>query len=147
MRTLRLCASIAVLGGQMYENAEPKVMRRTQSVILVIALLAVPLALLARGYACAPHQCAMMCCPAHKGGGHAMNMNCTGRGSAGSSACAMRYNSNKNIDYGLASPLPPTQLSAALSLPAPRTAETSFRGDYRDAIPGFSRIPFEPPRL
>jgi len=121
--------------------------RRIQAVSLVIALLAVPLALVARGYACAPQQCTMMCCLAHKHGSHSMNMNCAGRGSAGSSACAMRCSSNKNLDYGLASPLPPTQLSAALAPAAPRTAETLFSGDYRDVIPGFSRIPFEPPRL
>jgi len=118
--------------------------RRIQSVSLILALLAVPLALVARGYACAPQQCTMMCCLAHK---HAMNMNCAGSGSAGSSACAMQCSSNKNIDYGLASPLPPTQLSAAFLLPAPRSAEMLFAADYRHAVSGFSRIPFEPPRL
>jgi len=116
--------------------------RRIQSLSLILALLAVPLALVARSYACAPQQCTMMCCLAHK---RAMNMNCSGAG--GSSTCAMKCNSNKNIDYGLASPLPPTQLSAALLLPAPRSAEMLFAADYRHAVSGFYRIPFEPPRL
>jgi len=120
--------------------------RRIQSVALILALLATPLALLSRSYACAPGQCTMMCCLARKHGSHSMNMNCAGHASAGESSCAMRCNSNKNVDYGLASPLPPTQLSAALALPAPRVAEMLFSGDYRHAIPGFSRLPFEPPR-
>ncbi|HLW44127.1 MAG TPA: hypothetical protein VKS00_06525 [Candidatus Acidoferrales bacterium] len=121
--------------------------RRIQSVALILALLAAPLALLSRSYACSASQCAMMCCLAHKHGSHSMNMNCAGRGSAGASTCAMRCSSNKNLDYGLASPLPPTQLSAALAPAVPRVAEMLFSGDYRDAIPGFFRIPFEPPRL
>jgi hypothetical protein len=121
--------------------------RRIQSVALILALLAAPVALLSRSYACSPSQCAMMCCLARKHGSRSMNMNCAGLASTGVSSCAMRCSSNKNVDYGLASPLPPTQLSPALALPAPQVAEMLFGGDYRHAVPGFSRIPFEPPRL
>jgi len=117
--------------------------RRIQSVALILTLLAAPAALLSRSYACGGSQCAMMCCLIRKHDSHSMNMNCAGR----ASACAMRCSSNKNVDYGLTSPLPPTQLCAAIALPAPRTAETLFSCDYRHAVSGFSRIPFEPPRL
>jgi len=119
--------------------------RRIQSVALVLALLAAPLALLSRSYACTASQCAMMCCPAHKHGGHALNMNCAGRGSAGSSACAMKCNSNKNIDYGFASPLAPTQLANGLSLPAPKTARLFSFFPRHMVSPGFTFEPFKPP--
>lgn len=59
----------------------------------------------------------------------------------------MHCDSRKNVDYGLASPLPPTQLQAAFKLPEPGPAEISFLTDNPRVASGFSRIPFEPPRL
>ncbi|HEV2222982.1 MAG TPA: hypothetical protein VGR97_12330 [Candidatus Acidoferrales bacterium] len=117
--------------------------RRIQSAALILALLAAPLALLSRSYACTASQCTMICCLPHK---HAMNMNCAGSGSAGSSACALQCNSNKNIDYGLASPLAPTQLANGLSLPAPTTARLFSFFPRNMASPGFIFEPFKPPR-
>jgi len=118
-------------------------MRRVQSLALVLALLAAPLALVSRSYACAASQCTMMCCLPHKHA-RAMNMHCH---SAAPGPCVMHCDSQKNLDYGLASPLPPTQLQATLTLPAPGPAEMSFLADSPRIANGFSRIPFEPPRL
>ena len=60
----------------------------------------------------------------------------------------MRCDSQKNVDYGLASPLPPTQLQAAFTLPEPGPAEmVFFLADNPRVANGFSRIPLEPPRL
>lgn len=73
-----------------------------------------------------------------------MSMHCHS-GAAG--ACAMHCDSKKNLDYGLASPLPPTQLQAAFALPAPEPAEMLFLAHNPRVANGFSRIPFEPPRL
>ncbi|MHB8484319.1 MAG: hypothetical protein ACYDCM_01115 [Candidatus Acidiferrales bacterium] len=117
--------------------------RRIQSVALILALLAAPLALLSRSYACSPDQCAMMCCLAHNHS-RAMSMRCHSDAAA---ACAMRCDSQKNLDYGLASPLPPTQLQAAFTLPVPVPAEMFFLADNPRVANGFSRIPLEPPRL
>ena len=58
----------------------------------------------------------------------------------------MHCESQKNPDYGLASPLPPTQLQAAFTLPEPGLAEMFFLADNQRVADGFSRIPFEPPR-
>ena len=59
----------------------------------------------------------------------------------------MHCDSQKNLDYGLASPLPPTQLQAAFTLPAPGPTQMFFLADNPRVTNGFSRIPFEPPRL
>src|SRR5579859_7524373 len=117
---LYVCVSIAILCEGVHANAEQKMMRRIQSVSLIIALLAVPLALLARSYACAPQQCTMMCCPPHR---HAIKMNCSG--ASGALACAMQCNSHKNIDYGLAAPLPSTQIAEGSALPALKVTRLS----------------------
>ncbi|MGH9866485.1 MAG: hypothetical protein ACRD4H_13840, partial [Candidatus Acidiferrales bacterium] len=79
--------------------------RRIQAASLIVALLAVPFALVARAYACAPQECTMMCCLAHKHAGRGMKMNC--HGAADASACVMQCSSRQSVDYGLASPLPP----------------------------------------
>jgi hypothetical protein len=117
--------------------------RRIQSAALILALLAAPLALLSRSYACAASQCTMMCCLPHKHA-RAMSMHCH---SDAASACAMHCDSQKNLDYGLASPLPPTQLRAAFTVPEPGPAEMVFLAYNPRVANGFSRIPLEPPRL
>ena len=119
-------------------------MRRIQAVSLVIALLAVPLALVARGYACASQQCTMMCCLPHTHADAHMKMNCSGAGRV--PVCAMQCNSHKNVDYGLASPLAPTQLAEGLALPAPKVARLSFFLVRHMASSGITFEPFKPPR-
>lgn len=118
-------------------------MKCIQSLALILALLAAPLALLSRSYACTASQCTMMCCLPHKHA-YAMSMRCHS-GAAG--ACAVRCDSRKNLDYGLASPLPPTQLQVVFTLPVLASAQIVFFADNQRVANGFSRIPFEPPRL
>src|SRR5487761_176317 len=113
-------------------------MRRIQAVSLIIALLAVTLALVARGYGCALQRCTMMCCLPHT------KMNCSG--ASGAPACKMQCNSHKNIDYGLASPLAPTQLAEGVTLPAPKVARLSSFLPRHMASSGFAFEPFKPPR-
>jgi len=115
--------------------------RRIQSVALILALLAAPLALLSRSYACSAGQCTMMCCLAHNHS-RAMSMRCHSDAAA---ACAMRCDSQKNLDYGLASPLAPTQLANGLSLPVPKTARLFSFFPRHMASPGFTFEPFKPP--
>ncbi|MHB8411538.1 MAG: hypothetical protein ACYDDI_06270 [Candidatus Acidiferrales bacterium] len=119
-------------------------LRRIQAVSVVVALLAVPLALVARGYACAPRRCTMMCCLRHKHADAHMKMNCAG--ASGAPACTMQCNSHKNIDYGLASPLAPTQLAEGVTLPVPKVARLSSFLPRHMASSGFAFEPFKPPR-
>jgi len=119
-------------------------MRRIQAVSLLIALLAVPLALIARGYACVPQQCTMMCCLPHARADAHMKMNCSGAGRA--PACTMQCNSHKNVDYGLTAPLAPTQLAEGVALSAPKVSRLSFFLLRHMASSGFTFQPFKPPR-
>jgi len=123
-------------------------MRRIQAVSVIVALLAVPLALVARGYACASQNCTMMCClSSGRHSAHAMNMDCQ-HSSSGASACMMRCSSRgKAVDYGLASPIAPTQLSAVSALPAPDLARANATAIFPAMLNGFPRLPFDPPRL
>ncbi|MHB8540163.1 MAG: hypothetical protein ACYDCD_04365 [Candidatus Acidiferrales bacterium] len=122
-------------------------LRRIQAVSVIGALLAVPLTLVAPAYACGPQECTMMCCLLHGGHpAHAMNMDCQQSGS-GASACMMRCSSRRKIDYGLASPIAPTQLSAVPALPAPELARANATAIFPAILNGFPRIPFDPPRL
>ncbi|MFZ0416205.1 MAG: hypothetical protein WBE20_09505 [Candidatus Acidiferrales bacterium] len=116
--------------------------QRIQSGLLIVALLAAPFALMARGYACAPKQCTMLCC-LHRN--HAMGGMCN-HSSSGVSNCMMRCNSRAGLDYGLASPLPPTQLSAATAVPPLASAWAISPVAAVSDFAGFSVPPFQPPR-
>ncbi|HEV2288491.1 MAG TPA: hypothetical protein VGR81_06000 [Candidatus Acidoferrales bacterium] len=121
----------------------PRMFQRIQSGLLIVALLAVPFALLVRGYCCGPQQCAMLCC-LHRG--QAMGLT-RGHSSSGALHCGVRCNYRNSLDYGLAAPLPPTQLSAAIKLPSLESARSAVARISPVLLPGFSRIPLEPPRL
>jgi hypothetical protein len=119
--------------------AKMAVMRRIQAAGVVLALLAVPLALVARGQVCASQQCVMACCRGH----HAMKC---GRGAAGMSHCAMCSESRPMPDYGLASPIAPFDLPASVELPRPVAARAvSVVMAVSDSAGHFSP-PFNPPR-
>ncbi|MGB6482703.1 MAG: hypothetical protein WBE86_04365 [Candidatus Acidiferrales bacterium] len=116
-------------------------MRRIKAASLIIALLAVPLALVARAYACAPQECAMACCRGH----HAMAKDCQ-HSASGAMSCTMGCNSQATPDYGLAAPLPPFQLSAGLQLPGLNAARAASTIVAVSDFAGFSVPPFQPPR-
>src|SRR5579863_6422007 len=89
-------------------------MHRAQSILLILALLATPLALLARGIACAGSDCDMACCRMHMGPS-ASGMSC----SHCDNLCGMKTH-NKALDFGFIAPMAPTIRSAhaALALPS-----------------------------
>jgi hypothetical protein len=93
-------------------------MRRAQAILVILALLAAPLALLARSAAGSMSGCAGMCCPIH--GSHAARvlhekMLCH-HGEAGHFfECAITPG-HHGIDYGLIAPLAPTAPSLASSI-------------------------------
>jgi hypothetical protein len=114
-------------------------MRRVQSILLIVALLAIPMSLVARGGACERTQC--MCCLTHAKQAHGKTLSCshcTGRGQCGIGSAAP--------DYGLNAPLAPTA-----PMPQAALAEPVMSGHvlahYPEAVPsGFFSAPFEPPR-
>lgn len=141
------CVSIPVRGfpNSLIDFAM-RIAIRLQAFGLVLALLALPLAIVAGAYACAPQSCSMLCCAAHHG--HSMNgmhMNCSGSNSK-ASICIVKCNSQSAPDFSLVAPLPPTQLSWAPNLPAPDQAEALWTFIPAQISAGFSLLPLQPPR-
>jgi hypothetical protein len=124
-------------------------MRRAQSVFVILTLLALPLILLAQtNHAPA---CDGLCCvrhPTHSGSATKTNsemMSCH-HGVAGHLfQCGMHSNPHRT-NNALLAPLPPTMLSAAAFLPAPVLTRDARPQSAQSAEPGFLSLPFEPPR-
>lgn len=115
-------------------------MRRIQSAALVLALFALPMALVARAYAGAAQECAMACCR----GERASAMHCAH--GTGATPFAMCGRAAQMPDYGLAAPIAPTQLSASLKLPPLRPRRSQIREFVFNFDQGHLSPPFEPPR-
>lgn len=117
-------------------------MRRIQSAIVIVALLAVPAALLARTGPCAPSDCSQMCGMILRGA-HA-HRHCVCGTSDRAAQCSTQ--SQKTPDYGLNAPIAPTMVSArvAIAPPVPNRRAAEPRADFVffDFAPEF----FEPPR-
>jgi hypothetical protein len=127
----------------------PLTMRRAQAILVIVALLATPLALLARSAAGSMSGCAGMCCPTH--GGHAARvlhekMLCH-HGEAGHLFECSMTPGHHGIDYGLISTVAPTTPSAVTSFGAP-DVHRAFASEYREAATSrFLSTPLQPPRL
>ena len=131
-------------------------MRRTQAILVIFALLATPLALLARASGMDSMACNGMCCLPH-GPHHAMasntpqraaheGMSCEHGALADIVECTMKPG-HQRVDYGLVSPLAPTRPSVLASIDAlnpPRVAGFESRTETPSA--GFAANPFQPPR-
>jgi hypothetical protein len=131
-------------------------MRRTQAIVVIVALLATPLALLARASGTEPMDCNGMCCLPH-GLHHSMphrtpqgsthdGMSCEHDALGHILECTMKPG-HQRTDYGLLLPLAPTKASALASIAAlnsPRAAGFQYLGQNLSA--GFLVTPFQPPR-
>lgn len=119
------------------------VKKRIQAASLIVALLAVPLALVARAYAGGPVRCTMMCCRMHQA---ANAMKC-GHSARSASQSVIGCAAQTGTDYGLASPLPPFQLETGVRVAGMRVARasTAKRTNVTD-LAGFEFPPFQPPR-
>jgi hypothetical protein len=126
-------------------------MRRAQSVLLVIALLATPLALLARANSYAASDCGQFCCLPHAA--HASEtrqsiadgMSCQ-HGAAGHTLiCSMKSGSH-HIDYGLNSPVDPTSVSSLIQIAPPVVSRSAPASQVEFPAFGLHSPPFEPPR-
>jgi hypothetical protein len=121
-------------------------MRRAQAVLVLIALLATPLALLARSDACA-NACTNSCCIAlhHSAKGPAAS-HCRGANQVPSTRCCDQPASNHALDYGFTILMPLSILPSVASIAAPAVSR-AVAAPTSLTIPSYFRsAPFEPPR-
>jgi hypothetical protein len=112
-------------------------MRRAQSIFVVLALLALPLAPLAWGFSCEPVSAPAFYCPMHAGhsaSGKALICQCPGQSQP------------RTSDFTLVAPIPPGSVAARIEIAAPQTARESYSALSQTTISGFRSVPFEPPR-
>jgi hypothetical protein len=132
-------------------------MRRVQAILVIVALLATPLALLARAVEPGMPDCNGMCCLPHGSHHHVPARNSSPEplkedmachhGAAGHMMeCSMK-SGQQRMDYGLSAPFPPAQTSALSFVDRPkmsRFANSQFAAGNLSA--GFLAGPFQPPR-
>lgn len=139
-------------------------MLRAQAVLVIIALLATPLALLARAIDPSMTNCEGMCCLPH---GHhvprpapmhhatpvtpARDTSCHHEGALATSTlnctldCAMHSNPHGS-NYGMLNPIAPTKPSNLFSLCLPWQTQSASSGAIAFPRSGFLASPFQPPR-
>jgi hypothetical protein len=132
-------------------------MRRIQAIIVIVALLATPLALLARAVEPGMPDCNGMCCLPHGAHHHSPaqdsspapqkdDMACHHGAAGHMMECSMK-SGQQRMDYGLSVPFPPAQTSAVAYIDRPkvsRFANSQFPAGNLSA--GFLAGPFQPPR-
>ena len=132
-------------------------MRRVQAILVIVASLATPLALLARAVDPGMPDCNGMCCLPHGGHHHSRvnntapasreeGMACQHRAVDRTMDCSMR-SEQPRMDYGLLAPFPPAQTSVVAAIDQPRVSRlvgSQFPACNLSA--GFLAGPFQPPR-
>ena len=131
-------------------------MRRVQAILVIVALLATPLALLARTMDPGMPDCNGMCClPHHSHHSPARNtppasqqgeMACH-HGPAGHMMDCSMKSGQPRMDYGLVAPFPPARTSTYASLDGPKVSR-SVHSQLPDEnlSAGFLTGPLQPPR-
>jgi hypothetical protein len=132
-------------------------MRRTQVIIVIVALLSTPLALLARAsgtdaMACNDGMCCLPHGPHHSTPHHApqrpahQGMSCEHGTASHIIECTMN-SGHQRMDYGLLSPLAPTKPSALAAIGALNLPHLAGLQSREQSLPaGFLTNPFQPPR-
>jgi len=123
-------------------------MRRAQIILVLIALVSAPVALLPRSEACAD-ACTKSCCVAlhHSAtrpapvAGH-----CHSNNRAPSARCCDEPTSNHALDYGFSILMPLSILPDIAGLAAPAISRSPVVTNHLIAPSAFSSAPFEPPR-
>ncbi|MGA2900078.1 MAG: hypothetical protein ABSF40_07605 [Candidatus Acidiferrales bacterium] len=124
----------------------PSTMRRAQAILVIVALLATPLALLARGVSSEASECSNMCCLPH--GHHAAqhkNMECQHGGTGHLIECTMT--SSHHTAYGLIAPIVPTVPSAIAFLAIPDNGREILARFGELSTAGLVSVLFQPPRI
>ncbi|HTW25395.1 MAG TPA: hypothetical protein VMD78_17460 [Candidatus Baltobacteraceae bacterium] len=121
-------------------------MRRAHAILVILALLATPMALLARSD-CDPSTCGCMCALVSKSlsdRAHHRPMLC-GQPDAAAHHCTMNT-SHHPPDYGLNTMMAPTAPHPVVALSVPIVV-APFPAAYAFSMPsGFLAAPFQPPR-
>jgi len=125
------------------------IMRRAQAILIIVALLATPLALLARSSAGGMSGCTGMCCPTH--GTHAARvlhekMLCH-HGNLGHVLECTMTSRHHGVDYSLIVPVAPTAPSTIAFVGIPDVSRAVPAQLYEVASFGFLSTPFKPPRV
>ena len=125
-------------------------MRRIQAILVVVALLATPLALLARGRADDAGECDRLCClrhGSHPGGANSATdgMMCHRGTMRHQCVCNMRPGP-QSPDYGLLAPIGPTTPSPVVTILSPEIFRAEYSLSNEATFSGFTPSPFEPPR-
>ncbi len=121
-------------------------MRRAHAILVILALLATPMALLARSD-CSQSACDCMCDLVNRtllAQGHRAPMLC-GQAAGSLHQCAMNTKHHPP-DYGLSTLMAPTAPLPVASLVASVTAARILASQMYSAPSGFFAAPFEPPR-
>lgn len=115
-------------------------MRRAPAILVVAALLAIPLAMLARSGPCEQTRC--LCCLMHGSQAqHGKALQCSH--CRGQKKCGI---GSQLPDYGLIAPIAPTSPATQFVIAGPATVRLLIHLYSQEAIPGFDSEPFEPPR-
>jgi len=119
------------------------VMRRVHAIFVIVALLATPLALLARAD-CGEDACDCMCSLVQKGQHQQGKMLC-GQAAGQNQTCAMNAKHHPP-DYGLNTLMAPTAPLSFAVVPPPGSARPAFDQHAQFFPLGFLSEPSEPPR-
>ena len=110
-------------------------MPRFSAILVVIALLAAPVSLVARGIFCDPAECeGVVICPMHMSGA-----------SQHAPMCGT-HQGRHALDYGFIAPFAPAIPLPHAQLAAPLASHEWLAEYTQFSVAGISPIPFEPPR-
>jgi hypothetical protein len=132
-------------------------MRRVQAILVIVALLATPLALLAPAVEPGMPDCNGMCCLPHGSHHHVParnsspepqkdDMACHHGAAAHMMDCSMK-SGQQRMDYGLSAPFPPGRTSSLTFIDRPKASRFSNSQVPAGSLSaGFLAGPFQPPR-
>jgi len=138
-----------------YERGRLRPVRRAQAIAVILALLAMPIVLLADGWAECSEECTRMCCPVHRHhppqkhnsnvGSQDEDLVCHHQSGGHMMICQMRADRFSSLSSPIA-PIPPTLLPAVSRLAGPED-QFGYRSNFpQAALSGFISPPFVPPR-
>jgi len=117
-------------------------MLRLPAYLVMIALLATPLALVARGIACNPSECDCMAMCARQGAERDLRL-C---GTTKHAPMCETHRGNHALDYGFIAPIAPTPPLTSVQLEGPTTSNEFVTEYAQSGVTRSLSEPFEPPR-
>ena len=116
-------------------------MRRIQAILVILAFLAAPVSLVARGIFCDPAQCKCMTMCAYQ-----MSHSKPMCGMAKHAPMCGSQQGHHALDYGFIAPFAPAIPLSQATVATPAAARLVFPAFSQSSIDGISSVPFEPPR-